>query len=624
MSDLKDKITLQSALQALNNISNAPKPMAKKSQVVFALSEGVGEILEKSGWEKSESPAGPLMYALADAQGSANKKAPALAFTENPAPTDNFLGLYKTKRRSLPDEVIKQVRITDHLVAAILRSRGSMMSLFGQIRPDRFNIGIEVRIRPDFLKVLNPEQLQKVKERMKKFEQILLHCGHTDGLENQEKTTLAEYFDISAKNGLSFGRFATEVIYDRDGQPDEHGNYPFHRFRPVDVATIVRAVRKGEHIGSTLRATAIRALESITGDKIDIDLKSLNEDRYAWLQVIDGTPRQAFTHDEMLVFNLFPSTDVEHNGYPISPIDTVVSSITTHISIDAYKKLYFQNGRAAKGMLVIQSDEVDQATLDNMKLQFNASINNVSNSFRTPIFGIGATDKVEWLSMQGEGLGDEFQFMYDQIARNILSSFGMSPDELPGYGHLSKGTNSQTLSESNNEFKLTAARDTGLRPMILKFQTFINQRLFPIIDPLLCKICEVHLAGLDAQSKEQESTRLQQDQALHMTYNETLHEVDKDPVGKTDGGDMPFNERYQVILDKYKNVGDVMSTFFGSPSSMLDPLLRYKRDPFFLQWLQLLSQTSPGAVQALFAPRPYAIDMLKMNIQDELDSEENI
>jgi hypothetical protein len=626
MADVKDqKLTLESALQAISAISTVPAGSApKRGQVVFALSQGAGEVLQKSGYEQYESGAGQLMYVLEDARGEAKRVAPALAFTENPAPSDNFLGLYKTKRRSLPDEVIKQVRITDHLVAAILRSRGSMMSLYGQLRPDRFNIGIEVEIKPEFYKILSPEQFKKVKERIKRFEQILLNCGHTSGLENQDKMTLGEYFDIQAKNGLSFGRFATEMIYNRDVPPDQEGNFPFHRFRPSDVATIVRAVRKGENIGNTLRITAIRALESLTGEKIEIDMKRLEEDRYAWLQVIDGTPRQAFTHNEMLVFNLFPSTDVEHNGYPISPLDTVVSSVTTHISIDAYKKLYFQNGRASKGMLVIQSDDVDQQMLDNMKLQFQASINNVSNSFRTPIFGIGQTDKVEWLSMTGEGLGDEFQFMYDQIARNILSAFGMSPDELPGYGHLSKGTNSQTLSESNNEFKLTAARDTGLRPMIQKFQTFINQRLFPIIDPLLCKICEVKLAGLDAQSKEQESTRLQQDQVLHMTYDETLHEVDKQPIGKVLGGDFPFNERWQLIADKYKNVGDLLGVLMGSPSAAIDPLLRYKRDPFYLQWLQLVMQANPSVVQALFAPRPYAMEILKMQIQDEIDDEENL
>lgn len=621
MSDNEDQKTPEQkqaeAVSAAEAISSSVK-----NKIVFALSQDAGEALEKSGY-KGES--GPLMYALQQATGSATKKAPALAFTENPAPSDNYLGLYKSKRRLLPDEVLKQIRITDHLIAAILRARGSMMSLFGHLRKDRFDVGVEVAIKSDFEKILTPEQYEKVVARMKKFEQLLLNCGHTEGLEYQDRKTLSEFLDIQARNGLTFGRFATEVIYDRDGTPDSDGNYPFFRFRAIDVATIVRAVRKGEYIGNNLRITALKALESLTGEKFNIDLAALKEDKYAWLQVIDGTPRQAFTHEEMLVFDLFPSTDIEHNGYPVSPLDTVVSSVTTHISIDAYKKLYFQNGRASKGMLVIQSDEVDQATLNDMKMQFNASINSVSNSFRTPIFGVGKEDSVEWLSMIGEGARDaDFQFMYDQVARNILSAFSISPDELPGYGHLSKGTNSQTLSESNNEFKLTAARDTGLRPLILKFQTFFNQRLFPIIDPLLAKICEIKFSGIDAQSKEQESTRLQQDMAIHMTYDEVLHEADKDKVGRSLGGQVPFNERYQLIMDKYMNVGEIRMAYFGDPGGTIDPILRFKRDPFFLQWLQLLAQVNPAAVQAYFAPRPYAMEFLRMNIQDELDGEDNV
>lgn len=612
--------------QAADAVLNASK---KKKSIAFTMGADPMEAMSKSEDEldqagyNSVNPLSPLMNALTKA-GNAHKKAPALAFTENPTPSDNWLGLYKYKRGLLPDEIIKKIRVQDHLIAAILRARGSMLSLFGHLRKDRFDIGVEIEIKPEFYKVLTPEQYAKAMERMKKFEVLLLNCGNTNGLEQHQRTTLSDFLDIQSRNGLSFGRFATEIIRDRTGQPDSEGNYPFHRFRAIDVATIVRAVRKGESLSKDIRAEALKLLERLNGDKTNIDLARLREDEYAWIQVIDGQPRTAFTHDEMLVYNLFDSTDIEHNGYPVSPLDTIIASVTTHISIDAYKKLYFQNGRASKGMIVIQSDEVDESVLNSLKLQFNAAINNVSNSFRTPIFGIGKEDEVKWLDMVGEGMnGQEFQFMYDQIARNILSAFAISPDELPGYSHLSRGTNSQTLSESNNEFKLTAARDTGLRPLILKFQTFFNQFLFPIIDPTLSKICQIKFDGLDAQSKEQESTRLQQDMPTHMTYDEVLHEVDKDPIGKAMGGKYPFNERIQLIHDKYMNAGDIISSFMGNPAASVDPLLKYKRDPFFLQWLQLLAQVSPTTVKAYLSPRPFAMEFLKMNIEDELEEDAN-
>lgn len=617
--------------QGQNNQPEAAKQEAAKivsdsvkKHMVLALSTNADEALQKAGYNPLD-PSSNLMYAMTQLNGSSSaKKAPALAFTEHPAPSENYLGLFKSKRRLVPDEILKQIRVTDHLIAAILRARGNMMSLFGHLRNNRFDVGVEVCLKPEFEKVLSPEQFEKIKIRMKRLESLLLNCGHTEGLEQQEKMTLARFMYLQTTNGLTFGRFATEIIYDRSGEADEDGHYPFHRFRPRDVGTIYRAVRKGEYVGNNLRQVAIAMLQSLTGEKINIDINKLKEDQYAWLQVIDGTPRQAFTHQEMLVFNLFPSTDVEHNGYPVSPMDTVVTSITTHISIDAYKKLYFQNGRASKGMLVIQSDDVDRQMMDDMKLQFNAAINSVSNSFRTPIFGVGKDDKVDWLSMTGEGIRDtDFQFMYDQIARNILSAFNISPDELPGYSHLSRGTNSQTLSESNNEFKLTAARDTGLRPLILNFQTFFNEHLFPLIDSALAKICEVKFSGIDAQSKEQEAARLQQDMAIHMNYDETLKEVDKNAIGSHLAGRVPFNEHWQLLADKYLNVSEIRSELMSDPAAFVDPLLQFKRDPFFLQYLQLLVQVNPAPLQAYFAPKPHALEFLKMNIEDSLEEDEH-
>ena len=253
----------------------------------------------------------------------------------------------------------------------------------------------------------------------------------------------------------------TEIIYDRETDPDKSGEFPFNRFRPIDSGTIYKTVRNGEQAGVNTRILAIKELERITGDKIKIDYDKLREDKYAWCQQVEGIAKQYFTHKELLMHDFFPSTDVEKNGYPIPPIETAISSITTHISIDTWKRLYFQNGRATRGALVIQSDDVDSPTLEKFRQEFQASINGVQNSFRTPLMGIAKDEKIEWLSFANDKADDSFEFIYDQIARNILATFQMSPDELPGYGHLSKGSNSQTLSESNNEFKLEAARDSG-------------------------------------------------------------------------------------------------------------------------------------------------------------------
>ena len=613
MADEKDKKTITLTF------SDNPNERSEEHALI-SLKKALEHVsIPEEALAKSQGPLADIQRKLSGS--AAKSKAPSLAFTELPSPQSNFLGLFKPRIRLLPPELIKVIRITDHLVAAILRTRGNIMKLYGHLKKDRFDVGMEVEIKPEFLKLFTPEQYEKVVKRIKRLEQLLLNCGHTEGLELCDQMTLPEYLSTQTINGLSFGMHTTEVIYDRSGSPDSNGNYPFHRFRPIDAATIYRAVRKGDGQGSNLRELAVKALEEIENKKFDIDIRKLREDEYAWLQLIEMQPRQAFTHNEMLVYNLFPSTDVEHNGYPVSPLDNCVSCITTHISIESFWKNYFGSGKSARGMLVINSDEVDQSMLDAIRMQFSASINSVSNVFRTPIFGISKEDKVTWTETSDKLENGEFSFTYDQVARNILSSFGVSPDEIPAYGHLSKGTNSQTLSESANEYKMTAARDSGLRPLILGWQTFLNQRLIPIIDPELSQIVEVKLSGLDAESREQEAARLQQDSTLFYDYDTLMEEVDLHGPGKAFGGEVPFNERYRQVLDYYMDVSEIRGKFFGDPGSIINPMLKFKRDPFWLQWCQLMMQVNPNALKAMAAPKEHNLEFLKMEIQDLLEDD---
>lgn len=596
---------------------NSEVPEKKKIKPVIkfsAANDQAAELLEKSGNYSRLKEDGLEFISI---EGNKSKKKPVvprLSFTEDPRSADNLSGI-KNKRKLLPDEVIKEIRASSHLIASILRARGNTLSMFGHIRADRFDIGIEVKIKPQFEKELSTEQLNKVQERISRFEDLLINCGKTEGLPEKDKMTLPRFLDLQVRNGVSFGRFATEIIYDDSGDDKEVGK--FHRFRPADVGTISRTTPFSKTEVEGVRTFSEKELSKQQG--IEVEIETDMSESYPWVQMLEGQKRQFFSDKEMLVYQLYPSTDIEHNGYPVTPIDTAISSITTHLSIEAYNKLFFQNGRAAKGMLVIRSDEVDQETIEAIKQEYNASINDVTNSFRTPIIGIAANDEIHWESTQSDGKDGEFQFLYDQIARNILSSFNMSPDELPGYGHLSRGSNQQTLSESNSEFKLTAGRDTGLRPLILSIQDFFNESLFPLIDPELSQLCMISFSGLDAQSRDQEAVRLQQEAGIHMTQNEIQTAVDKELFPRSLSGDFPLSERYQILLDKYHNVGQLVAEINGDPSGSIDPLLKYKRDGFYLQYLQLVLQINPASIQAMFSTSQMQMDVFMMNVQDYLD-----
>jgi hypothetical protein len=89
------------------------------------------------------------------------------------------------------------------------------------------------------------------------------------------------------------------------------------------------------------------------------------------------------------------------------------------------------------------------------------------------------------------------------------------------------------------------------------------------------------------------------------------------------GGEFPFNERWQLVVDKYKNVGEIMGDdAWQTMPRIVDPLLRYKRDPFHLQWLQLMAEVSPLTVQAYLAPRPFAFETTEDVIEDSLEEDD--
>jgi len=521
-----------------------------------------------------------------------------LAFEEDPSQHSQYQTLYKNKMRLIPDKLLKRIAIQDDLVAAIVQARQAQMSAFGRPRPDRFSTGFVIEPLQETNEAIEQEEDQKIKQQRKKelqkrishLSKRLMTCGDADCLGEDDQLTFPQYISQSIRNAIILGRLATEVVWS-DGLD---GKKTFACFRVIDAGTIYKAAPQ-RAAAEQVRRQARGLLEQIKNKKL-IPEKYQN-DEYSWVQVIDDRPVQAFTSKECIVHNFYEVPDIELDGYPVTPIDTVISAVTTHINITTHNKLYFQNGRAARGMLVIQSDDADEKVIARIRQQFNSSINSVNNAWRMPVFGVGAEDKVEWMPIDQGGRDMEFQYLMDSNARTILSAFQMSPEELPGWAYLSKGTNNQSLSEGNNEYKLEAARDLGIRPLLAKFEDFLNASILPLFDEGLAKLCVIKLVGLDAETAEKESIRLQQDMPVHMSYDEVLQKVEKEPIGKAWGGEVPLNPQIQAIWDKYLTVGQILEEFFGMANASKDPTLNYRRDPFWFQQIQLQMQQQQMQMQ---------------------------
>lgn len=558
----------------------------KKSQTI-SLAETPEEEKKKDG----DSVLGMILKSLKSHSASQMER---MAFEVDPQKNNNGLqGFYRMKSGLTPDAIIKRIigPQGDDLVCQILQARSNHAATMGRPRSDRFSYGFDFQDM-DKNAVRSEQDQRKIQERIDKAKKILWNCGigSLDD-EEHERVNLSQFFKLITRDGVGFGRLSFERLWSVDPKTNKKVLYAW---RASDAGTVYRILPQKEE-DQSLRAEALRVLQQLKNKKFDVE--KYKKDEYRWVQVIDGKPVQAFTAEEMVVHNLYPTTNVEYNGYPLTPIDQALNAITTHINITMHNKLYFQNGRAAKGMLIFKSDTIDDAAIQRIRLQFHQSINSVQNSWRMPVFGIGEDDELTWNSIDTSGKDAEFQYLMDNNARVILSAFQMSPEELPGYAHLARGTNTQALSESDNEWKLTAARDVGLRPLIYELQDVVNTHLLPFIDEELAKTHQVVLTGLDKDSPEKEATRLQQDMPIHMNYNEVLEQVEKNPLAKELGGEFPLNPQFQQVIKAYLTQGQILENFFGVKGATEDPRYQYVADPFYFQYQQILLQKAQISLQ---------------------------
>lgn len=499
-----------------------------------------------------------------------NKKAISMAFEIDPIKTDQiYSSVYRRRTNQVPPVILKRIRDTEELIGGIIIPvRAKQASLFARPRANRFDIGFTINLLPQVMDKFSPAEQEKIKgEIIPQLRDLLINCGKNDGVNDKEKRNLSQTFVEIVEDLLTFGAFAVEVRMDALGK--------FHSFRARDAGTIYFTTpQRGQgQEAANIRVAAQKVLEQLQG--LEVDIAKFQEDEFTYVQVIEDIPRQVFTDKELLYWTNTPSTDILRSGYPVSPIERMLSSITTHLNLTTHNKMYFVNGRATRNMLVFKSENLEESDITAIKAQMVGHINSANAAFRMPVFGMGKDDSVDVVQLDPANRDMEFQYLADLNKRMIFAAYQMSPDEIAALSYLSRGTNSQSMSESNNEWKLMAARDIGLRPLLLSIEDFINTRLLPRINPEWAKLVQINLEGLDADSPEKEATRLQQDSALFLTMNDIMERVEKEDVPL--GGNFPLNAAYMQIVEKYFTKGEILKALGGKKyeNADKDPNLAY-------------------------------------------------
>ena len=471
-------------------------------------------------------------------------------------------GLYRGKTSFMPNHLLKQVSRKDSIVSAIIDVRAGQVSAACKKQGNRFDLGFKIKPKDNNIKSDD--------EEIRKIEEFILNCGRSEDRAAEDKMTFDQWGYVVTTDLMRYGHTAIELVRTNDTS--------LYAFLPLSAETIYYANKK---IDKTLIQGMRDIWKQVAQDGSEVDLDKAAAGEYEYIQMINGKVVEGFNKEELVFERINLESDIDLNGYAVGPLERAIAVITAHLQIENHQKAFFTHGAASKGVLVIQGD-VAPNTLKALQSQWTQQITGPLNAWRTPI--LAGIEGVQWVPLVSSNRDMEYAAYQDHILRTVFACFAMDPEEA-GFGYLSKGTEQRSLGESSNEWKITASRDRGLRPILGRIEAIINERILPELSKEYAEKYHFCFVGLDAETETEETQRLSQEVALHTSVNEVREQVERDPLPM--GGDLILNPLLLQTLQSNMTKGQFMEVFMGAQGASERPDLQYIPDPFWFQWQQL-------------------------------------
>ena len=169
------------------------------------------------------------------------------------------------------------------------------------------------------------------------------------------------------------------------------------------------------------------------------------------------------------------------------------------------------------------------------------------NAWKTPIL---QSEEVQYLNMQANNLDMEYSRWLEYLIKIICAVYLIAPEEIGFY--LSPGGMQQPAFESNNEWKLKASKDRGLRPLLRFYADAINKNVIDQIDDTFY----LDFVGLD-ELTEKERIELRNQQVQYFrTVNEIRADEDMSPI---EDGDIILNPIYlqKIQMDHMRETEEI-------------------------------------------------------------------
>lgn len=489
-------------------------------------------------------------------------------------------GLFKPKGAGngfLSNFILKLVSRRDPVVSLILHLRSSQVSAFCRVQTNRFETGFKIKCK-------NPTD-EIDQDEIQEIEKYILNCGDVDNRSDEDELSFTNWGYMISNDMLTYGHASIERIY--------KGSGALTAFLPLPAETIYYANKalNNETTVQNLIDTYRDVYEAMKGKKSPLEsIQNISAEKvaggeYDYLQVINGKVVEGFEKDDMIFANLYLHSDVDVNGYTIGPLERAISMVTAHLQIENHQKMFFTHGVASRGVLVIQGD-VTPNQLRTLQAQWTNQVAGPSSAWRTPI--LAGIEGVQWTPLVQSNRDMEYAAYQDHVLRTLHAVFLIDPEET-GFGYLSRPTGQRSaLNESKNEYKITASRDKGLRPLLNRIETIINDEVLPYWNEQYADKYQFCFVGLDAETREEENERLMAEVQLHTSLDEIREQADLDPMEV--GGKIILNPTWLQTVQTSMPKGLFMERFMGIEGASERPDLQYIPDPLWFQWQQFQLQ----------------------------------
>lgn len=483
----------------------------------------------------------------------------------------NNQGLFRPKTGFITNALLKQVSRRTPAASIIIHTRASQVQSFCRPQANRFDTGYKFQPK-DRSQQATPDEIAKL-------EDFINNCGIKEERAPEDKLTFDQWGYMVTSDMLRYGHCAIERVPRKDGG--------LYAFLPLAAEGIYYANPKADE-------KDINAQRNLWRERMDEEGEAEpSPGDVMYVQVMDNKVIEEFTRDELVLAKLNNETDTDLSGYSISPLERALSMLTAQLQIENHQRGFFTHGVASRGILVIQGDMTPNQ-LRVLQSQWTQQTTGPLNSWRTPV--LAGIKGVQWVPLTAGNRDMEYAAYQDHVLRTIHGCFTIDPEET-GFGYLSKGTEQRSLGESSNEYKILASQSRGLRPILSRIESIINEEILPGFDEELSEKYEFCFVGLDAESRLEETQRLTGEVALHTNVNEARAQAELEPLKV--GGELILNPLLLQTLQTNMPKGMFMELFLGIEGASQRPDLQYIPDPMWFQFQQVQMQLMQQQAMAM-------------------------